>query len=248
MTRVLIVGVGGLGCPVAWALARSPDVAELVLVDSDRVDVSNLHRQVLHGIADVGRPKVESAREALTRINGALRVSCVADRFDLHNAAALVARADVVIDGSDSFRTKFLVNDACVLAKKPFVIAGVQRFEGQVLAVRPGDSACYRCLFERPPPRRATLTCQQVGVLGAVAGFVGFVEAAAALHLIADESPEGLIAIDALNENVRTVRIARDRSCAVCGDTPKIRDFEEENYRPQEDDDDGDNGSCSDPA
>lgn len=248
MARVLIVGAGGLGCPVAHALAANSAIDAIELVDGDRVELANLQRQILHGTDDVGRLKVDSTRDALFRMRRDLDVVTHAERFDVWNAAGLVARADLVIDGSDNFRTKFLVNDASVLAGKPFVIAGVHRFEGQVLGVRPRATACYRCLFERPPPRRVTPNCREAGVLGSAAGLVGALEAAIALALIADPScAPPLYSVDTLTMRFREIELARNRSCAVCGDQPTITALTEDDYRPEEDDN-ADYDTCADPA
>jgi adenylyltransferase/sulfurtransferase len=213
--RAVIIGVGGLGSPLALALALASRETRLVLVDDDVVDLSNLQRQILFGTADVGRPKVEVARAALARrgIDPA-RIEAVRARFDADSARALVHDADVVCDGSDNLETKFLTNDVCVALGRPFVIAGAIRHGGMVFPARPraGD-ACYRCLFETPPDEEI-LGCAAAGILGATCGVVAAAQAEAALALARGDSAE----IQVFEEDaVRAFTIRRRVDCAACG-------------------------------
>jgi len=221
--RFLIVGAGGLGCPAALVLARA-GVRAIAFIDDDRVAGENLHRQILHRAADVGRRKVESARDALSRIAPAIETIAIAERFTPENALELVARFAVVLDGADNFATKFLINDACVRARVPFVHAGAVRWSGQLLAVRPG-APCYRCLFEAPPPPAPDVSCREAGVVGPVAGVIGALQGEAALALAADPSaPPGetsaLVVYDGLAGTLRTVCFRRNPTCAACGGQP----------------------------
>jgi molybdopterin-synthase adenylyltransferase len=214
---VLIVGAGGLGCPAAYALAAAG--VPLAIADDDRVDVSNLHRQILHRTADVGRMKVESAVEALRRRFPALPVEGLPIRLDAGNARGVVSRFSVVLDGTDSVESKFVLNDACVAAGVPLVHGGVVGWSGQLMSVVP-DGPCYRCLFEAPP--ESTLaTCAADGVLGPVAGVIGGWMADEALRIL-EGNPElsGSIRIwDAKSDTTRTVQFRRRPDCEACGNT-----------------------------
>ena len=213
LTTFVLVGVGGLGCPLALALASA---GRLVLVDDDTVDLSNLARQVLFRTEDVGRPKVLAARDALLRRGvPAARVEAVAARFTEDSARALLHDADVVCDGSDNLETKFLVNDACVAAGRRFVIAGVLRSSGQVFAVRPGVDACYRCLFEAPPPDAPS--CGDAGVLGTTCATVAGWQARAALALAGGDDPHDLVGRLLLLPDARRISLRPRAGCAACG-------------------------------
>ena len=216
---VLIVGVGALGCAAAEALAEA-GVGRLTLMDPDRVERSNLHRQLLHRQADIGRPKVESAREKLTARHPALRLSALATRLDQSNGATILAEHDCVIDATDGLSTKFLVNDLAILAGRPLVHGGILRFLGQLMTVIPGRSACYRCLFGAPPEAGDLPSCQEAGVLGSLAGTIGLLQAAEALRLITANGPllsDRLLTYDALACRWRHVRLRRNPACAACG-------------------------------
>lgn len=220
---VLVVGAGGLGSPVALYLAAA-GVGRITLVDFDVVDPSNLQRQVLFGEAVLGQPKVAAAAARLRDLNPDVDVRPVDARLSSANVSELVAGHDVVVDGSDNFTTRYLVNDACVIARKPNVYGSVFRFEGQAsLFRRPGP--CYRCLFPEPPPAGLVPNCAQAGVLGVLPGIVGSIQAAEALKAILGigESLAGrLLLVDALRGTFREVRLRRDPQCAVCGDAPTI--------------------------
>ncbi len=226
--RVLIIGAGGLGSPVMMYLAAA-GVGAIGIVDGDVVDKSNLQRQIMHFTADTGLPKTQSAWEKAVAINPNVKV----ERHDvfLHadNAADIISRYDFVIDATDNFACKYLINDACVMAGKAFSHAGVLRFEGQTFTHVPG-TACYRCLFKEPPPEDAVPTCAQAGVLGAVVGVMGSIQATEALKYLTGTGQlltDRLLTFNALSMDFRTVNIRRDSLCAVCGDTPTITALEE---------------------
>ena len=223
--KITVIGAGGLGCPALYALG--PELAardaRVVIVDDDRVDLSNLQRQILHRTADVWRLKVDSAEEALAARFPTLAVQARALRVGRENARAVVAGSDVVLDGTDSIEAKFLINDACVLERVPLVHGGVLRFSGQLLSVLPGQ-ACYRCLFEAPPPPEAAPSCQEAGVLGAVCGLLGALMAEEALAILDGKPALGstLLVIDALSGERRRIKIKPRPDCQVCGAHPTI--------------------------
>jgi adenylyltransferase/sulfurtransferase len=220
--RVLVVGAGGLGSPVALYLAAA-GVGSIGIVDSDCVDISNLQRQILHATPDLGRQKCFSAKEALESINPDVLVTPYPVRLTSSNILEIISDYDVVVDGSDNFPTRYLVNDACVLAAKPLSHAGILRFEGQVTTIIPGQGPCYRCLYPEPPPPGLMPSCQEAGVLGATAGVVGAIQATEVLKLILEigDCLVGRILIyDGLAMSLRVVRVERDAACPICGDSP----------------------------
>jgi molybdopterin/thiamine biosynthesis adenylyltransferase len=222
---VLIIGAGGLGCPAAFALAAA-GVLDLTVVDDDVVDETNLPRQILHGQSDVGVQKVESLAHALERRFPRARVEPRAVRFDAATALALAAAHAVVVDGSDNFATKFVANDACVLARRPLVHGAAVGTGGQVLTVPAGGQPCYRCLFEEPPPPGVGPSCAEAGVLGPAPGVVGALLGAEAARLLRGENPAWvgrLVQYDSLGMTVRSVRFNPNPTCAVCGAAPRIR-------------------------
>lgn len=221
MGGIVVIGAGGLGSSVLPLLAGAG--VPLVVLDDDVVSLSNLQRQLLFRTEDVGRPKVEAAAARLHELHPGVRIEPRAERLTTENALALVGSAQLVVDGSDNFATRFLANDACVLTGTPLVHGGILRFTGQVLSVIPGETACYRCLFEAPPPDGSVPSCAEAGVLGALCGAVGSWMAEAALQLLAGGKPRpGLLVYDALDGRVRRVGLGRDPACAVCGDTPDL--------------------------
>ena len=208
--KVLVIGAGGLGSPAALYLAAA-GVGTIGIVDADVVDLSNLQRQVIHHTADVGRPKVQSAKEKIEAINPDVTVNTYQELFMAHNALDILKDYDFVIDGTDNFSAKFLINDACVMAEKPFSHAGILRFDGQTMTVVPG-SATYRCVFRDPPPKNAVPTCSQAGILGAVAGMLGTMQAAEALRYIigvGDLLTNRLLIVNALDMKFRTVPVKK---------------------------------------
>ena len=205
---VLIIGTGGLGSPAALYLAAA-GVGRIGLIDADMVDLSNLQRQVIHHTPDLGRPKVQSAKEKINQINPDVVVETYEELFMAHNAMDLVSKYDFILDGTDNFSAKFLINDACVLAKKPFSHAGILRFDGQTMTHIPG-SASYRCVFKEPPPKNAVPTCAQAGVLGAVAGIMGTIQACETLRYllgVGDLLTNQLLIMDAMSMQFRTVKV-----------------------------------------
>jgi adenylyltransferase/sulfurtransferase len=222
--RVLVVGAGGLGSPIALYLAAA-GVGRIGIVDSDCVDISNLQRQILHGTADLGRQKCFSAKEAISSVNPDVLVTPYPVRLNSGNILDIISDYDVVADGSDNFPTRYLVNDACVLAAKPLSHAGILRFEGQVTTIIPGQGPCYRCLYPDPPPPGLMPSCQQAGVLGATAGVIGAIQATEVMKLILGigQCLVGRILIyDGLAMSCRVVRVERDAACPICGDSPAL--------------------------
>ncbi len=217
--RVLLVGAGGLGSPAALYLAAA-GVGTLGIVDFDVVDVSNLQRQVLHGTSAVGRSKLESARARLTDLNPNVTVETHDARLTSDNALHIFGEYDVVVDGTDNFATRYLVNDACVLLGKPNVYGSIFRFDGQASVFCTADGPCYRCLFPAPPPPDSVPNCAEGGVLGVLPGLVGTIQATETLKLIlgaGDALVGRLLLVDALGMNFRTVRVPRDPACPACG-------------------------------
>jgi molybdopterin/thiamine biosynthesis adenylyltransferase/rhodanese-related sulfurtransferase len=222
--RALAVGAGGLGSPVALYLAAA-GIGTLGVVDDDSVDVSNLQRQVLYGTADVGRKKTEAAAARLADINPNVRVVPIAERLSADNALAIVSDYDVVVDGTDNFPTRYLVNDACVLAGKPNVWASVYRFEGQASVFWAERGPCYRCLHPVPPAEGSVVSCAEGGVLGVLPGLLGLVQAVEALKLVAGigEPLIGrLLLFDALAMRFREMRLSKNPRCPICGLQPTI--------------------------
>lgn len=227
--RVLVIGAGGLGSPLALYLAAA-GVGTIGLVDHDVLELSNLQRQVAHATARIGRNKAESAAETLTALNPETRIEVHARRMDADAAEELIPRYDLVCDGTDNFATRFLLGDACHLLQRPLVSAAVLRFEGQLSVFRSHDGACpcHRCLHPEPPPEGLVPTCSEAGVLGAVTGVMGTLQATEVLKLIlgiGDPLAGRLLLWDSLDARFRTVKLRRDPACALCGDSATIRDL-----------------------
>jgi molybdopterin/thiamine biosynthesis adenylyltransferase/rhodanese-related sulfurtransferase len=222
--RVLLVGAGGLGSPAALYLAAA-GVGTLGVVDGDAVELSNLQRQVLHGTAAVGRAKTESARERLADLNPQVRVETHPVRLTSENALDILGRYEFALDGSDNFPTRYLVNDASVLLRKPYVYGSIFRFDGQVSVFAAPGGPCYRCLFAEPPPPDLVPNCAEAGVLGVLPGLIGSLQALEAIKLIlgVGESLVGrLLLVEALKLRFRELSVRRDPACAVCGDAPTV--------------------------
>ena len=225
--RALCVGAGGLGSPAALYLAAA-GVGTIGLVDFDTVDASNLQRQIIYGTPDVGRPKIEAAAERLRAINPNVAIEPHGARLTSGNALDILARYDVILDGSDNFATRYLVNDACVLLKKPNAYGSVFRFEGQASVFATSTGPCYRCLYPEPPPAGLIPSCAEAGVLGVLPGIIGTIQATEALKLILGigEPLIGRFLIyDALRLRFRELKLARDPECPVCGTRPTIREL-----------------------
>lgn len=218
-SKVLVVGVGGLGSPALLYLAAA-GVGTIGIADMDVVEISNLQRQIIHSATDIGKKKIRSAAETIRALNDDVRVIEHDERVDATNAKGIFAAYDFIIDGSDNFPTKFLINDTCVKMGIAYSHAGVAGFKGQTFTFMPGE-ACLRCLFSNPPPDNCTIDCKGVGILGAAAGIVGSIQAAEAIKYILGK--EGLLKsrvlyIDALSMNFNEIRFNRDPSCQVCRD------------------------------
>ncbi len=227
---VLIVGAGGLGCPAALYLAAA-GVGSLGIVDREAVTLSNLHRQILHAGDSVGRPKARSAQARLAAHNPDVMVRAIQDSLQAGNARQLLAPYDLILDGSDNFPTRYLVNDACVLFGKPLVHGGVVHFRGQAMTILPRRSACFRCVFPEPPEPEAIPSCQEAGVVGTAAGVLGTLMAHEALKLLLGLGgllTDRLLIFEGAASRFREVPVRRDSTCAVCGDAPVIRELREE--------------------
>lgn len=225
--RVLLVGAGGLGSPAALYLAAA-GVGRIGLVDHDAVDLSNLQRQILHDTRSVGRSKLSSARDRLEALNPHVEVETYETRLDSSNALEILDGWDLVVDGSDNFPTRYLVNDACILSGIPFVYGAILRFEGQASLFATPDGPCYRCLFREPPPPGLVPSCAEAGVLGVLPGIVGSIQATEAIKWLigAGETLAGrLLLIDALRMEFRTLNISRDPECPVCGEHPTVTEL-----------------------
>lgn len=225
--RVFIIGAGGLGSPAAMYLAAA-GVGTIGIADADEVDLSNLQRQIIHGTNDLGKAKVKSAAETIHAINPDVQVHAIQTFVTADNIMGFVRDYDFVIDAVDNFSTKFLINDACVLAGKPFCHAGIVRFQGQLMTYVPGKGPCYRCVFKEPPPEDAVPTCKQVGIMGAMAGTIGSLQAMEAVKYIigkGDLLTGRLLVYDALKMQFRNVKLPKDDNCAVCGAHPVITEL-----------------------
>ena len=230
--KVLVIGTGGLGAPCDFYLAAA-GVGTIGIVDSGNVELNNLQRQILHTTESVGRPKVDSGKARLKALNPDVNVVTHHLRLDSGNILGIIKEYDIVVDGSDNFPTRYLVNDACVIAKKPLVHAGIFRFDGQIMTIVPGVGPCYRCLFPEPPPPGAVPSCQEGGILGAVAGVLGVLQANEVLKFIlgAGQLLAGrLLIFNALDSTFRTVKVPKDKDCPACSDHPvitKLIDYQE---------------------
>lgn len=231
--KVFLIGAGGLGSPSALYLAAA-GVGRIGIIDADHVDLSNLQRQVLHSTATINRAKVESARETLSRINPDIRIDTFNEKLTSENIMGLINDYDIILDGSDNFPTRFLVNDACYFQKKTLISGSIFRFEGQLTTLKGHlDQPCYRCLYPEPPPPGLVPSCQEAGVLGVLAGTIGVLQAAEALKEIIGigSSLAGrLLLYDALQMRFREVKVRKDKNCPLCGEHPtitKLLEYEE---------------------
>ena len=214
---VLIIGAGGLGAPAAMYLAAA-GVGTIGIVDADEVDLSNLQRQIIHSTADIGKAKVKSAKETMEAINPDVTVKTYREFVTSENVMDLIKDYDFIIDGTDNFPAKFLINDACVII----------RFKGQLMTYVPGEGPCYRCVFKNPPPKDAVPTCKQAGVIGAMGGVIGSLQAMEAIKYIigkGDLLTGRLLTYDALKMEFHTIKLPKDHHCAICGDNPTIHEL-----------------------
>jgi adenylyltransferase/sulfurtransferase len=225
--KVFLVGAGGLGSPTGFYLAAA-GVGTIGICDADAVDLSNLQRQILHRTEDVGRPKVFSAKRTMEGINPDTKVVTYQTRLTSENILDIIKDYDIIVDGSDNFPTRYLVNDACVFAKKPLVSGAVFRFDGQATTIIPYETPCYRCLFENPPPPGMVPSCQEAGILGSVVGVIGTIQATEVLKLILGKR-DGLLGklllFDAMDMDFRKVKVRRNPKCPVCSENPTITEL-----------------------
>ncbi|AKL94795.1 adenylyltransferase/sulfurtransferase MoeZ [Clostridium aceticum] len=235
--KVLVIGTGGLGAPAAMFLAAA-GIGTIGLVDADRVDLSNLQRQIIHQTKDVGKLKVVSGKETINEMNPDVKVITYDTFVNTSNILDIIKDQDYdfIIDGTDNFAAKFLINDACVLAKKPFSHAGIIRFHGQLTTYIPDNNTpCYRCIFKEPPPEGAVPTCSQAGVLGVMGGVIGTLQATEAIKYILGigESLAGyLLTYDAITMEFRKIKIRHNAKCGVCGSAPTIKELTDAEYKP----------------
>jgi len=228
--KVLIIGAGGLGSPAALYLTAA-GVGEVGIVDGDVVDLSNLQRQILHHTRDVSLPKVESASNKMRDLNPDVKVKAYHEFVRADNIRDLIRGYDFVVDGTDNFAAKFLINDAAVMESKPYSHGGILRFDGQTMTVLPGQSACYRCVFSKPPPPDIVPTCSQAGVLGAIAGILGTIQATEALKFFTGVGTlltDSLLIFDARRMNFRKATCRSRPSCPICGENPTIEELVDE--------------------
>lgn len=225
---VLIIGAGGLGAPAAMYLAAA-GVGRIGIADADVVDLSNLQRQVIHTTGDLGKPKVESAKETMLAINPEVEVETYHEFLTSKNILDIIKKYDFVLDGTDNFPAKFLINDACVMADKPFSHAGILRFKGQLMTVIPHETPCYRCVFHTMPPKDAIPSCKEAGVVGAMAGVIGSLQALEAIKFLTDAGDlltGKLLTFDALKMKFHTITLPpRGEGCSVCSDHPEITEL-----------------------
>ena len=230
--RVLLLGAGGLGSPAAYYLAAA-GIGNLGIVDFDRVDLSNLQRQIIHSTERIGMLKTESAKKTIEALNPDVNISLYNERLDSSNIMNLIEGYDYIVDGSDNFPTRYLVNDACIMRNKTLIHGSIYRFEGQVTVFKPGDGPCYRCLYPEPPPPGMVPNCQEGGVLGVLAGVIGNLQVVEVLKLVLGIGKTlvgKLLLYDALNAEFRNLRLRRDANCPICGEKPTIKelvDYEE---------------------
>ncbi len=229
---ILVIGVGGLGSPVSYYLAAA-GVGRLGLVDKDTVDLSNLQRQILHSTPDLDRPKVVSASEKLKALNPSVNLELHQVSVKADNIRSIIREYDFVVSATDNFKSKYLINDACLMEGIPFSHGGVVRTHGQTVTVLPHQTACFRCIFEEPPPSGVMMPASQAGVLGAAAGMLGTIQATEALKFVTGMGElltDMILSFNAANMDFQKIRLNRNGKCPVCGDTPTItelRDIEE---------------------
>lgn len=228
-SKVLIIGTGGLGAPAAMFLAAA-GVGTIGLVDYDVVELSNLQRQIIHLTKDLNKPKIQSGKETINEMNPDVNVITYREWVTSANIKEIIMDQDYdfIIDGTDNFPAKFLINDACVMLSKPFSHAGIIRFHGQTMTYVPGEGPCYRCIFKNPPPEGAVPSCKEAGVLGVMGGVIGTIQATEAIKFILNKGDlltGRLLTYDALDMEFRTINLSKKCDCQVCGDTPSIKNL-----------------------
>jgi molybdopterin/thiamine biosynthesis adenylyltransferase len=229
-SKILIIGAGGLGAPAAFYLAAA-GVGTIGIADGDRVEKSNLQRQIIHFTRDIGRVKVQSAREKMTALNPEIKVKTYSTQVTAANVEKLLSEYDFIIDGTDNLSAKFLINDACVINRIPYSHGGLLHYYGQTMTVLPIRSACYRCVFNAPPPKGSVPTCAEAGILGAIAGMLGTVQATEALKYllgIGELLTDSILSFNALEMDYRKISVKRNPNCPVCGDNPAITELKGE--------------------
>jgi molybdopterin-synthase adenylyltransferase len=229
-SKVLIIGAGGLGAPIALYMAAA-GIGTIGIADADSVDLSNLQRQVIHFTPDIGKPKVQSAKEKMLAINPEITVNTYETWINAANIRGILADYDFVIDGTDNFAAKFLINDACVLAGKPYSHGGILQFVGQTITVLPGQTTCYRCIFPTPPPKDAIPTCSQAGVIGVLPAVIGSIQATEAIKFLLGKGEllaGRILMYDALGMHFRDVAVNRNAKCPICGENPTITELQDE--------------------
>lgn len=225
--KVFVIGAGGLGCPAGYYLVAA-GIGKMALVDSDLVELNNLQRQIAHFTSDVGRAKVDSAKEHFESLNPEVEIVTYKKRLTSENIMEIIKDYDLVVDGSDNFPTRYLANDACFLSNKPLFTGAVFRFEGQAMTIIPGKTPCYRCLFEQPPPPSLVPSCEQAGILGALPGIIGLIQATEVLKYIlgVGELLKGYLLIyNALEMSFRKVKVPKNPNCPLCGKEPTITEL-----------------------
>ncbi len=229
-SKVLIVGAGGLGSPAALYLAAA-GVGTIGIIDADKVDLTNLQRQIIHHTSDVGTEKVKSAENKMRAINPEVTVKTYHQPAKADNIREIIREYDFVIDGTDNFPAKFLINDACYFEKIPFSHAGILKFYGQLITVLPGETTCYRCIFNAPPPAGVVPSCSQAGVLGVLAGVIGSLQGTEAIKYLLGVGrllTDTLLTYDALEMEFRAVKLNRNPNCPLCGEDPQITELKDE--------------------
>jgi len=222
-SSVLIIGAGGLGCPAAYYLTAA-GIGKIGILDFDKVEVSNLQRQILHFTEDIGKLKINSATEKLRALNPNITIEPINTQLTPKNARGIVKQYDYVVDGSDNFATKYIINDSCVLEEIPFTIAGILRFDGQILTVIPKKTACYRCVFPSPPPPGHIPSCSQAGVFGAIPGIIGSIQASEAIKYLLNIGKlitNSILVINIEYLDFQLVSIQRNEKCKTCGKDPE---------------------------
>ena len=225
--KVLIVGLGGLGSPAALYLAAA-GIGTIGLLDFDKVDESNLQRQIIHSSKDIGTLKTESAKNSINNLNPNVKVEIHNEKLNSKNAMEIIKKYDVVIDGSDNFPTRYLVNDACVFLRKPNVYGSIYRFEGHASVFNYDDGPCYRCLFPNPPPKDSIPSCAEAGVLGVLPGIIGTIQATEVLKIVlgVGETLSGrFLVYDALSMKFKELKLGKNKNCPICGESPRIKEL-----------------------